>query len=298
MSGELRLHIGGLVYRVQAPPGVRLVDDHKLYRSFSAGPPPGMTEEEEEIPVALEIAEVLPPPASAVVFDSGESWLAAREGGSFRLFFRSPTAAGRFWWRATVPGGDGPIRLLFAPELLESGGALANPFHYPLDQLLSMWLLAERRGCILHAAGLGRSGRGIACIGRSGAGKTTLMAQLAGLADLQRLSDDRVVVSVQHEPMVFGTPWAGEGLVAGNLAARLEALVFLHHGRRHRLEAVKPRAAAHQLLPTTSIPWFDERRSAACLETLDALVGAVPAYDLHFRRDAGVAEVLDRLLRG
>ncbi len=295
MSDELRLHIGGLRYRVQAPPGVRLVEGHELYRAFVAGPPAGITEG-EELAVAVDIGQVPTPTTAAVIFDSGESWLAAREGGGLRLFFRSPTAAGRFWWRATVPDGDEPIRLLFAPELLESGGVLANPLHYPLDQLLCMWLLAERRGCILHAAGVGLDGRGIAFIGRSGAGKTTLMSRLGELGGLMRLSDDRVVVSARLEPTVFGTPWAGEGLVAGNHAVPLKALVFLHHARQHRLEAIDARAAAHRVLPTASVPWFDARRSAACLETLDALVRAVPAFDLHFRPDSGVVEVLDRLL--
>lgn len=298
MSDEIRLHIAGLRYRIQAPPGVRLVDDHDLYRAFVAGPPPGMPGG-EEIPVEVDVAEVRPPATSAVIFDSGESWLAARDGGALRLYFRSPTVPDRYWWRATVPDADRPIRLEFAPELLESGGALANPLHYPLDQLLSMWLLAERRGCIVHAAGIGLSGRGVVFIGRSGAGKTTLMGHLERPADLDRLSDDRVVVRVDDDrPTVFGTPWAGEGLVAGNLAARLTALVFLHHGPHHRLDPISAQAAAHQLLPTTSIPWFDERRSAACLETLDSLVRTVPAYDLHFRPDPGVWEVLDPLLQG
>ncbi len=296
MNGEIHLHIAGLRYRLRAPPGVRLVDDHELYRDFVGGPPAGVTE--EDVVVSVEVTDVRPPPTSAVIFDSGESWLAARDGDGLRLFFRSPNDADRYWWRATVPEADRQIRLEFAPELLESGGALANPLHYPLDQLLTMWLLAVGRGCILHAAGAGHAGRATVFVGRSGAGKTTLMAQLAEQPDLNRLSDDRVAVRLDRAATAFGTPWAGEGLVAGNLAGRLTALVFLHRGDRHHLQPIDARAAAHQLLPTTSIPWFDEARTAACLATLDELIRSVPAYNLYFRPDRGVVEVVECLFEG
>lgn len=294
MPEALRLHIAGLAYRLEAPSGLRLVDTDPLYRGFLCGPPAGV--EAEEISVSIEVGRVPPPSESNVAFDSVESWLAARDGHDLQVFFRSPTDSGRHWWRATVPAAGTPIHLVFAPELLEDDGqTLVNPLHYPLDQLLTMWLLATRHGCILHAAGFSRSGRGLACIGRSGAGKTTLMAQLSRMTGLLRLSDDRVTVGVGQDPAIFGTPWAGEGLVAGNASAELGALVFLHHGEEHRLEAIDARAAAHQLLPTTSIPWFDTHRATAVLATLDELVRSVPAYDLHFRPDPGVVEVVESL---
>lgn len=295
MVAGLHLHIAQLSYCLQAPRGVRVRNDDPLYRSFVSAR--AAAAEPEEIRVDLEIGDVPPPATGEIAFDSGESWLASRGGADFCFYFRSPVEPGRYWWRAAVPEGAGPIRLLFDPDLLEDDGAtLADPLHYPLDQLLTMWLLPDRRGCLLHAAGAGRGGRAVAFVGRSGAGKTTLMAQLADLADLDRLSDDRVIVSMAGAPAIFGTPWAGEGLVAASLGAELRALVFLHHGGEHRLEAIDAAAAAHQLLPTTSIPWFDEPRATACLATIDELVRSVPAHDLHFRPDRGVAEVVADLL--
>jgi len=185
------------------------------------------------------------------------------------------------------------------PEVIEKTPTLtriANPIHYPLDQLLTMFLLAERGGCIVHAAGVHRNGRGIACIGRSGAGKTTLMALLEGRADLDRLSDDRLILRAGEPSLVSGTPWAGEGMVAANDTAELAALVFLHQGTTHDLSAIAPREAAAQLLPTTSIPWFDEPAMTGCLATLDRLVRDTPAFNLQFSLDGGVADLIDRLI--
>ena len=173
---------------------------------------------------------------------------------------------------------------------------IANPIHYPLDQLLTMFLLAERGGCIVHAAGVHRKGCGIACIGRSGAGKTTLMGLLEGRGDFARLSDDRVILHAGDPHLVSGTPWAGEGMVAANDTADLAALIFLHQGPAHALQPITPREAAAQLLPTTSIPWFDEAAMTGCLATLDRLIRDTPAFNLFFRLDGGVTDLIDRLI--
>jgi hypothetical protein len=140
-----------------------------------------------------------------------------------------------------------------------------------------------------------RNGRGVACVGRSGAGKTTLIGLLEGRGDFARLSDDRVILRAGDPPRISGTPWAGEGMVAANDTAELAALVFLHQGPAHDLQRITPGEAAAQLLPTTSIPWFDETAMTGCLATLDRLLRDTPAYNLVFRLDGGVADLIDRL---
>jgi hypothetical protein len=297
MSDRLNLHIAGLTFRLTAPAGVTLVDEAPLYRSFAGGPCPGIPQ--EVIEGDLTIAEPAVDSEWSVAFDSGESWIAFSDGNDLVLTFRSPTDPERYWWLVRLRDGASPLELIFSPDLVDratSGDRIVDPLHYPLDQLLTMWLLATRGGCILHAAGAGRAGRAVAFVGRSGAGKTTFMEQLAAQPGLERLSDDRVIVGLFPEPRLCGTPWAGEGLVAANKSLELSALVFLHHGSNHILQPIDPAAAAHQLLPTTSIPFFDDERSAACIGTLDRLVQTVPAYDLQFRPEPGVFKVINHLL--
>ena len=296
MSATTVLSIGGIELKLTAPSGLSLIDEAPLYRPFTAAE--SASPETEQLPVTLALGDPVPDPDWTVLFDSGESWLAYGDRDDLVFAFRSPTTPGRFWWFARLVGGDAPIELLFDAELVASGDqgdALPDALNYPLDQLLLMWLLATRRGCIVHAAGAARAGRGVVFIGRSGAGKTTLMRQLEGLDDLHRLSDDRIILRLGPPHRLYGTPWAGEGLVADNAAAEIAALVFIHQGSEHQLEPIAPARAAYQLLPTTSVPFFDEDRSSACIKTLDELVGAVPAYDLHCRPDPGVAEVIEPL---
>jgi hypothetical protein len=296
MSASSVLSIAGIGLTLEASPGLTLVDEAPLYRAFTSGE--NASPESERLPATLAIGDPVPDPGWAVLFDSGESWLAYGDGDDLVFAFRSPTSPGRFWWFARLVGGEAPVELLFDAELVANGGqgdVLPDALNYPLDQLLLMWLLATRRGCIVHAAGAARDGRGVVFIGRSGAGKTTLMRQLESLDNLQRLSDDRIILRLGPPHRLYGTPWAGEGLVAANDSAEVAALVFIHQGSEHQLEPIAPARAAYQLLPTTSVPFFDEDRSSACIKTLDELVGAVPAYDLHCRPDPGVAEVIEPL---
>jgi hypothetical protein len=297
MSDTLSLEIAGLDFRIVTDADLALVAEDPLYRDFVGRP---TTAAHLRVPVELGISDPRPDRGWPVVFDSGESWLAHRDRENVVISFRSPTESDAFWWRASLEGNEPRVTLHFNPDQVDhtaSPPRLAYPLQYPLDQLLTMLILADRGGCIVHAAGIARGGRGIAFVGRSGAGKSTLMRLLEDREDFQRLSDDRLVIRIiDGKPKLFGTPWAGEGLVAANLAAELAAVVFLHQREENALFRIDPSAAVDQLLPTTSIPWFDEPRMTGCLATLDEVVRTTPAYDLRFRPEPAVADLLDGLL--
>ena len=296
MSKRLALNIAGLQFDLSPEPELELVEDDPLYAEFTV-----RRSSEPDIRVTVEVSTADPHIDTnlPVVFDSGESWLARQDGEDLLISFRSPVEPDRAWWSARLAGDGSRAKVRYDAALVgtaPSGRQLANPLQYPLDQLLTMLILADRGGCILHAAGIAHEGRGVALIGRSGAGKTTLMRLLKGRKDLSPLSDDRVIIRiVDGAPRIFGTPWAGEGLVAANLGADLSALVFLHQGEEHALKPVEPSNAAHQLLSTTSIPWFDQGRLTGCLDTLDTLVRSSPAYDLQFSLEPAVGDLIDRL---
>lgn len=297
MNGGFTLAIPGVVFSVHSQRGIEIVERHPPYREFVGNP--SAAEGSLKVRVEVTVGDPRIDPQWPAVFDSGESWLALRSGGDQVLAFRSPTDPGAYWWTAQFTPGGSDVVVTCDPEVIEETPSLkriANPVHYPLDQLLTMFLLAERGGCIVHAAGVHRGGRGVACVGRSGAGKTTLMGLLEGRTGLGRLSDDRVILRAGDPPLISGTPWTGEGMVAANQTADLAALIFLHQGPAHELHAITPREAAAQLLPTTSIPWFDERAMTGCLATLDRLVRDTPAYNLVFRLDGGVADLIDPLI--
>jgi hypothetical protein len=297
MNRFFTLGIAGLEFKVPVADDLEIVERHPLYREFVGPGADGRADVEVAVDLELGLPQV--DPEWPIVFDSGESWLAFRDGGDLVVAFRSPGEPGAFWWTARADREVSRVEVVCDPEVVERGPSLtriANPLHYPLDQILTMFALARRGGCIVHAAGAARGGRGVAFVGRSGAGKTTVMSLLEDLVELERLSDDRVVVRTRAgSPRLHGTPWAGEGLVASAAAAELAALVFLHHGAEDRLEPISPSAAAEQLLPTVSVPWFDRELMTGCLDSIDALVRGTPAYELRFRPHRGIAMLVDGL---
>jgi hypothetical protein len=158
-----------------------------------------------------------------------------------------------------------------------------------------MVLAHHRSGAILHAAGVTRNGRAIACAGVSGAGKSTLSNLLD--ESFTRLSDDRVIVRVADtQPLLFGTPWAGEAGIACPKSAPLAALVFLHQAAVTQIRPIKRDAALRQLLPTLSTPWFDESAAGNVLEVAEQILELVPAYDLDFRPDLEVRNTIAELV--
>ncbi len=84
-------------------------------------------------------------------------------------------------------------------------------------------------------------------------------------------------------------------MVAANASADLGAVVMLHHGPENRLEPIGAAEAARQLLPTASIPWFDTDALSGCFYTLDRIVRTTPCFNLHFRPDSDVTDVVSVL---
>ncbi len=300
------LAIGGVRFAVDALENPEPVEDDATYVSFIDS---GVSVD-VEVPVSLTLDPAPEVAGLPVLFDTEETWTAFADGDDVVLRLRASGGPADYLWQAhLVPvaplrgdllPGETQVRVHCGPLLVSrqrDAVELRNPLHYPLDQLLLMFLLARRRGVIVHAAGLARAGRGVFLAGRSGAGKTTFMRQCAGHPDLLGLSDDRVIARETGGALsLYGTPWAGEGRIAANRREDLAAIAFLHQAPRNELRPIGAAAALQQLLATVSILWFDRPRMEAAMGLCERLVSSVPCYELHFRPEAAAVELLDQLI--
>jgi hypothetical protein len=247
---------------------------------------------------------VIPSPSSdgRTIFSSSASWTILAEDGRRAFLFRQPD--GEPLYVARFRPGEPEVSVLCSSRLVEPRAhtaVLHSPFRYPLDQVVSMYLLNER-GLTVHAAGALVGGKGIVLAGVSGAGKTTISRLGAGRPGWEPLSDDRVIVRLDNDgasgATVYGTPWAGEGAVAENRSSPLEWLVFLAQGRRNFVERLEPGQALTRLLKTASVPWFDQEYLAGALDACGRLVREVPAAQLTFLPDDGAVDAIEALLDG
>jgi hypothetical protein len=294
-AAEARLSIGGVEFSLSAG-GQRVRQDVSgPYRSFLSGAPG----EEPSEAVRVEL-EVLPRPTfdGVEIFRSEATWsLFAREGE--RAFvFREPSSADPLYVARFRPGSR-TVSVLCSPRMVgsdDAGRFVESPFRYPLDQILTMYLLAGR-GFVIHSAGLILGGRGFVFPGVSGAGKSTF-ARLAGSRPgWEPLSDDRTVLRfLDGKPVVYGTPWPGEGLVAENRRAPLAGLLFLEKGLRNEVRPIPPAECLSRLFPVVSIPWFDHEVLPEALSACEQMARAVPGAILTFRPEAGAIAVLEAFL--
>jgi hypothetical protein len=250
------------------------------------------------IDVVLETKEFPSTEALTEIFEDCGSWAMFMNGDEHYLVINPSLAGGpesivRFnprFEKAVVYCGDMDIVEVAGKKMVR------NPVTHPVDQLLVMYMLADREGALIHSSGIDFHGRGYMLSGRSGAGKSTLSRKFA-LAGHEVLSDDRIVVrKIDGELRMFGTPWSGEAGIAGNKDLPLHGIFFLHHGVENLIKKITPAEAIERLIPVTSIPWYDKSVLSKILTFCEEIVSVCPAYDLVFRRDIDVRNVFENLI--
>lgn len=295
MPREVAISLGGVSYRLSAKSHALWQDVDVAYRAF-VHPEPAAGASVDAVSVVL---SVVPSPSSdgRTIFRSSASWTILAEDGRRAFLFRNPE--GEPLYLARFRPADPEVEVLCSSRLVETRAGTAvlrSPFAYPLDQIVSMYLLSGR-GVTVHAAGALVGGRGVLLAGVSGAGKTTISRLAAGRPGWEPLSDDRVIARLaEGGATVYGTPWPGEGAVAENRSGPLEWLVFLAQGESNVVERLEPGQALAHLLKTASIPWYDQEYLPSALDACGWLVRDVPAALLTFRPDAEAVDAVEGLL--
>jgi len=171
-----------------------------------------------------------------------------------------------------------------------------DPFFGPTLELLMINRLVRQQGVILHTCGIARGDSGTLFAGESGAGKSTL----AGLWNRQNgmavLSDDRTVVrKTGSEFRMYGTLWHGEAKFGLARSARLDKIFFIRHGDSHRVRKLSMAEAVQSLLTCSFPPFWDAAGMEFTLEFFSEMTAAVPCYELLFKPDRGVVDLINKV---
>lgn len=264
---------GGMVLAfVPASQDVELeTSDH--YRSFVTDAPPN----------AVYRVHRGPAPCSSLgtpLFESEGNWTLYSMAGKPAL-------------RIRVPGSDPHQIVILEPDFQEgdiycvgeawnTNGRL-SPLGYPLEEVLTVNLLARGRGVLLHASAVRDGERGFLFSGVSGAGKSTMASLWEGRPGVKLLSDDRVIVREREGRFwAYGTPWHGSGRIASPERMPLDAIYVLRHASENWAVGLHPLDAASRLLVRSFPTFWDAEGMAFTLRFLADLCRTVPCHDLGF----------------
>jgi hypothetical protein len=294
MAECFSLRIGGVGVNVGCDVPVILDPSDTAYSGFISEARSVAT---DGLEVTVVIDDPNPPESASKVWDADGAWALFRRDR--RRVITGPRHISA--WSAEMHGGRVTVRCGDAMVRRDGGRVVVeNPVRYPLDQLLLMYTLAERRGVIVHACGAEFAGKGALFFGRSGAGKSTLARLLVEAGGCTVLSDDRMIVRVGGRGAeMYGTPWPGEAGMAINRSVSVAACFVLEKATENRIEDLPSAGVADALWPVASVPWYEPETAASVLETCGDLASAVPLRVLRFRKDAdAVAMVREAVGRG
>ena len=162
----------------------------------------------------------------------------------------------------------------------------------------SFALAARGLGFIAHScAFVLPNGSGVVCPGMSGAGKTTLARLLRdAVPDVDVLTDDRAIVTLDDRLTVWGSPWPGAAGIATPGGAPLDVIMFIRHGRDPSIRRVRPRDAFRRVINTLSMPLWEPARCGRALEIVDAIVTRPVVVEVTYPPTAGAARWLSNEL--
>jgi hypothetical protein len=299
MTNLIHIEIGGLSFVISNDLSNVFQEPEPAYRSFLQNVNSQHRHSPANIEIRFQLGGMPGTENLEKVFDSNQSWSMFQDEDNYCMM-RNPPALKEPFWLAKINRNFSEATVYLNEKLasqIVDKVVQSNPISYPLDQVLLMYILAQKHGALLHAAGIDVNGRGYMFPGKSGAGKSTIIEQFADMEEIGLLSDDRIVVRKTDGAFrSYGTPWPGEAGIAENRSAPLSGIFFIKHGSSNRIKKLTPKEALKRLLPVTSIPWYDREVMPKVLTICEDLILNVPTYELSFKPTVEVVDVFKKFV--
>jgi hypothetical protein len=224
----------------------------------------------------------------SLVFDSGGTWEARRVEGQEVLSFRALKYGQVPYRQLRLDEGGRTGEIVYHRPYFNTSEVL-EPFHYPVDELLTVRCLAQGAGVELHSLGVETSsGQGFLFAGQSGDGKTTMARLWDQVAGARILSDDRIIVRRDEGSYrIHGTPWHGEADFAVNRSVPLSAVFILGKAPVSALVPLSRGMSAALLLARAFLPFHSGGALEGATTFLGAMTAVVPCMRFDVFPDAG-----------
>ena len=173
-------------------------------------------------------------------------------------------------------------------------GGLSSLTSISSDQNFIARILAERKGCCIHSAGVVLNGKGLLFVGHSGTGKSTI-ANMLKKKKSTILCDDRIIARrYENEFKIYGTWWSNYVPDVSLAEAPLKRIFFLNKSSDNRIEPVSgTMKAVKRLIPCLIKPFETADWWQKMLTLFEQIVREVRCYDVYFDKSGKIVDIID-----
>ena len=223
-------------------------------------------------------------------------WAIYEKGNSWIYLGIAPGPGDRRLYRVAVCSRDHSRTRIYNPndELFLRGG-MDSLTLLASDQILIARVLADRKGCYLHSAGIVLDGKGLLFVGHSEAGKSTMVKMMRDKAEV--LCDDRIIVRKWPDGFrIHGTWNHGEIPEVSHSSAPLRAILFLEKSLDNSLVRIEDKGGRVRKVleflvkPFVTPDWWEKM-----LTLIEEIADDVPCYTLRFDKSGRVGDLLKGL---
>ena len=145
---------------------------------------------------------------------------------------------------------------------------------------------------MVHGLGISDRGKGIAFLGGTGTGKSTLAEFYRSEKGVNILSDEHIIIRKEKRQFyLYGTPWPGMAMATSSKKVRLEKIFFIGHSLENRISA---QATLSGLFPLLFLPFWDKQGLNSVLGFCEDLLSTLECRKLGFVKDKSVVEFVRR----
>jgi len=172
---------------------------------------------------------------------------------------------------------------------------LMNPFF----KLLLVNLLTSGKGVLVHGCGVIDCNSGMAFVGPTEAGKSTIGILWREGKGATVLSDEYIIITKNEGKFYLtGTPWHSDALRVSSKAAELRKVYFIYHAKENIVTSEHQVESFNQLFPQLFLPFWDDKRLKFAVEFCNSLIQLVDCQRLGFVNDEGIVDFLRGEVRG
>ena len=232
------------------------------------------------------------------VFNSGALWQLYSNNGFYTFQFTSQVL-GAFPYKVASFNQDFNKGEVAINRSYFDINQYINPIESPLDEVLLVNYLSKgEKGVEIHACGVADTlGRGFLFVGQSGAGKTTMAKLWEDEPGIKVLGYDRIILRKMNNCVwMYRTPWQSEAMLASPARVPVKSIYFLEKGQKNEVLSQTPTNSITRLFACSFPPFYHHEALDFTLRFLEEVVKTVPTYELRFKPEKSVVELLKRCL--